>query len=146
MGRLLKYTVFAILLWSCHKEAGITPKSMISLTQKDINKEIAIENIDAQWNYTPGVLTITGEGIDHELVKLYLPDVRNTSTINNLDIHNISYADDTEFMADTCIDGSVSITSVSEGVVSGRFTATLQQQNMCNETKSITGSFTVYKD
>jgi hypothetical protein len=144
MSKYLSCGLLFILLWSCNKATDTTPKSIVSLTQKDNNNEVSIEYIDAQWNYTTGKLTITAEGIDHELVKLHLPDISTAGLVNNLNIQNISYSDDAGFYADSCVNCSVTITAVNKSFVSGNFSATLKQQKERTETKSIAGSFTIY--
>ena len=144
---MLRKSVYGLLiilsLASCEKERTTDHRSSIYVKYTDADNYLLIEDIIANWQPAEGTVSVMAEGIDHEMLKLYLHSVKQPGAIGNLSIKNIHFTDGLDFDATRFVDGSIHISSLNTEAISGEFHVSLEDDLYGRETRSLEGSFRI---
>ena len=142
---ILGALIGGMVLPSCKKsELAEQKHSVAYLKYSGEDEPIIIEDIKAQWEN--GNAMMIAEGYDHEVLKIYLPNVTSTGDILNLSEQNISFSDGLDFESTKVLDGVLTITDIDEQEICGRFVISLLDDVGGIESRGIEGSFRIQKD
>lgn len=142
--KALYILLLSTVLLACNKKQTVSPGHSVHMCVEGSEEEIPVEYIDAVWDYKTGALHIYAEGINHELLKLHLSNMRYTGTFTNIGMDNVYYADDIEFYSEALQAGSISIDAVTQQYASGSMKATLLNGNGRTDSKTVSCGFVIY--
>lgn len=142
--KALYILLLSAVLLACNKEQTVSPGHSVHMWTEGNAEEIPVEYIDAAWDYNTGELHIYAEGINHELLKLHLGNLRSTGTFINIGTDNVYYADDIEFSSAALQAGSISIDAITQQYASGSMKATFLNGNGRTDNKTVSCRFAIY--
>lgn len=142
---ILGALIGGMVLPSCKKSELKEPKHSVAyLKYSGEDEPIIIEDVKAQWEN--GNAMMIAEGYDHEVLKIYLPNVTSTGDILNLSEQNISFSDGLDFESTKMLDGVLTITDIDEQEICGRFVISLLDDVGGVESRGIEGSFRICRE
>lgn len=134
-----------MVLPSCKKaELAEQKHSVAYLKYSGEDEQIIIEDVKAQWEN--GNAMMIAEGYDHEVLKLYLPNVTGTGDVHNISEQNISFSDGLDFESTKVLDGVLTITDIDDQEICGRFVISLLDDVGGIESRGIEGSFRICRE
>ncbi len=142
---ILGALIGGMVLPSCKKsELAEQKHSVAYMKYSGEDEQITVEDIKAQWQN--GNAMMIAEGYDHELLKLYLPDISRTGEIRNISEQNISFSDGLDFESTKMLDGVINITYMDEQEICGKFSVSLLDDVGGLESRGIEGSFRICRE
>ncbi|MBS1780164.1 MAG: hypothetical protein JST70_12605 [Bacteroidetes bacterium] len=110
-----------LLVAACQKDHTVNITSGIRVRYANDSDYIAIQRVNAEWDYNRGVATILADGYKGESFLLNLTGIHDTCTIAKPGIETIDYSDGTGAIPDVVKDGYIHISHLSEHSIRGEF-------------------------
>jgi hypothetical protein len=116
--------------------------SLLQLRTTPEDQPILIERIDAEWNALESFASLTAEGENHQIFKLFFRKPRAGDTIFNLTRENIYFSEDDAFDTQEITGGWIAITAADVQSVSGTFAVEVKDRG---EQRKLKGTFRIWR-